>query len=93
MAEAIFNGKPLTRKILKKFPADLVEPTILKLDLLNQAARIEDLYFPPSNHLHALGGDRKDQYSIDIKGRKCPWRIVFKWNGTDATDVEIVDYH
>ncbi len=38
----------------------------------------------------ALKGDRKGQHSIRINDQ---WRICFRWEGANAHDVEIVDYH
>lgn len=61
-----------------------------KLQLLNTAARLDDLRIPPGNRLEALRGDRAGQYSIRINDQ---WRICFRWVGNDAHDVEIVDYH
>ena len=34
--------------------------------------------------------DTEELYSIRINDK---WRICFRWEGTDAFDVEIVDYH
>ncbi len=51
---------------------------------------IETLRIPPSNHLEELKGERKGQHSIRINKQ---WRICFTWKGSDAYDVEIVDYH
>ena len=48
------------------------------------------LTVPPGNQLEALKGDRIGQHSIRINDQ---WRICFKWSGSNATDVEIVDYH
>jgi proteic killer suppression protein len=45
---------------------------------------------PPSNQLETLQGDRLGQYSIRINQQ---WRICFRWEGRDAFEVEIVDYH
>lgn len=61
-----------------------------KLEQLDWAGRIEDLRIPPGNRLEALRGDRKGQYSIRINDQ---FRLCFRWNGTDAEDAEIVDYH
>ncbi|MCA3270305.1 MAG: type II toxin-antitoxin system RelE/ParE family toxin [Alphaproteobacteria bacterium] len=44
----------------------------------------------PGNHLEALRGDRKGQYSIRINNQ---WRICFIWKGKESSDVQIVDYH
>lgn len=60
-----------------------------KLQLLNAAARLEDLRVPPGNRLEALKGNRGGQHSIRINDQ---WRVCFKWSD-GAHDVEIVDYH
>jgi proteic killer suppression protein len=39
------------------------------LTALEAAVVLADLRNPPSNRFEALGGDRKGQYSIRIKGR------------------------
>ena len=61
-----------------------------KLDMLNAACNVNTLRIPPGNHLEQLGGNREGQYSIRINEQ---WRICFTWDGQDAFDVEIVDYH
>jgi len=61
-----------------------------KLLFLHAARRLEDLRVPPGNHLEALRGNRSGQHSIRINDR---WRICFVWRGSDAHEVEIVDYH
>lgn len=61
-----------------------------KLLMLDAAMSIEDLRNPPANHLEALHGDRKGQYSIRINDQ---FRICFRWKEGQAYDVEIVDYH
>ncbi|MDP2996243.1 MAG: type II toxin-antitoxin system RelE/ParE family toxin [Bryobacterales bacterium] len=40
--------------------------------------------------MEALGGDRRDQYSIRVSDQ---YRICFAWRDGDAHDVEITDYH
>ena len=62
----------------------------MKLKVLNAANLLKTLRVPPSNRLEALRGSRKGQYSIRIDKQ---WRICFVWQGSDAYDVEIVDYH
>nr|WP_318711504.1 type II toxin-antitoxin system RelE/ParE family toxin [uncultured Treponema sp.] len=61
-----------------------------KLDMIQAAIKVDTLRIPPANHLEQLSGDREGQYSIRINDQ---WRICFLWEGTDAFDVEIVDYH
>jgi toxin HigB-1 len=61
-----------------------------RLGAISFAKTMEDLRDPPGNRLEALSGDRKGQYSIRINDQ---YRVCFRWNGEDAMDVEIVDYH
>jgi len=61
-----------------------------RLLYLNQAIVLDDLRIPPSNHLEALKGDRKGQFSILINKQ---WHICFSWQDGYAFDVEITDYH
>ena len=61
-----------------------------KLDLVNRAVDLKDLLVPPGNRLEPLKGDRKGQMSIRINQR---YRICFRWEGGDAYEAEIVDYH
>jgi len=61
-----------------------------KLEQVHAAASLEFLRVPPGNRLEALKGDRAGQYSIRINDQ---FRVCFRWNGVDAEDVEIVDYH
>ena len=60
------------------------------LSVMNAATDLEDLRFPPGNHLEALIGDKSGRHSIRINGQ---WRICFVWTDQGPADVEIVDYH
>jgi toxin HigB-1 len=61
-----------------------------KLRMLDSAVNLGDLRSPPGNRLEKLKGDRAGQWSIRINDQ---WRICFRWEGGDAFDVEIADYH
>ena len=61
-----------------------------KLIMLHNAQTVRDLRSPPSNHLEALKGERRGQYSIRINGQ---YRICFVWRRDGAHHVEITDYH
>ena len=74
----------------KGFPSDLVKPTRAMLSAMDAAVALEDLRFPPGNHLEALKGDRAGQHSVRINDQ---WRICFAWTEQGPADVEIVDYH
>jgi len=74
----------------KGFPGDLVKRTRAMLTSLDAAVVVEDLRFPPGNHLEELRGERAGQHSVRINGQ---WRLCFVWTANGPTDVEIVDYH
>lgn len=74
----------------KGFPSYLVKRTRAMLSALHAATVLEDLRFPPGNHLEELKGDRAGQHSVRINKQ---WRICFVWTETGPADVEIVDYH
>jgi len=40
--------------------------------------------------LHPLKGDLKGFWSVTVRAN---WRIIFHFEGTDAFDVELIDYH
>jgi proteic killer suppression protein len=61
-----------------------------KLRMLNNSQNMIDLMVPPSNRLEKLKGNLKEFYSIRINSQ---WRIIFKWDGGNASEVEIIDYH
>ena len=74
----------------KGFPSDLVKRTRAMLSAMDAAVVLEDLRFPPGNHLEALKGDRAGQHSVRINDQ---WRICFVWTEQGPADVEILDYH
>jgi proteic killer suppression protein len=61
-----------------------------KLDMVNAAAKLDDLKAPPGNRLEALKGDLAGHYSIRINDQ---WRVVFKWKDGAAHEVRITDSH
>jgi len=83
--EKIFN-----RQGSRKLPQAIQQVALRKLRMLNRATILNDLRVPPANHLEKLTKDRAGQHSIRISDQ---WRICFEWNGGDAINVEIVDYH
>ncbi len=74
----------------KKLPSDIQSIARRKLRMINNAQDINDLRVPPGNRLEKLKGDLSDFYSIRINNQ---WRIIFKWIGSDAYEVQIIDYH
>lgn len=83
--EAIWNGE-----VVRKLPTSMQEVARRKLRMINNAQDIADLRIPPANRLEKLAGRLKDFYSIRINDQ---WRIIFKWQSGNASEVEIIDYH
>jgi proteic killer suppression protein len=63
---------------------------VRRLQAVDFASAVEDLLSPPGSRLEKLKGDREGWWSIRINSQ---YRVCFRWDGTDAWDVEIVDYH
>lgn len=57
------------------------------LRALDDATRPEHMNLP-GFHFHALKGARR--WSVRVTGN---WRLTFAWDGTDALDVDLEDYH
>ena len=83
--EDIWNGI-----IVRRLPVDIQKTARRKLRMINNAHSVVDLRCPPANNLEMLKGDRVGYYSIRINRQ---WRICFKWQDSNAYEVEIVDYH
>jgi len=75
---------------VKKMPIDIQKVGRRKLRMLNNSQDIADLRIPPSNRLEKLSGKLDGFYSIRINKQ---WRIIFKWENGNASEVEIIDYH
>ena len=59
------------------------------LRALDDASRPEDMNLP-GFRFHPLRGDQEGRYAVNASGN---WRITFGWSKTDATDVDLEDYH
>lgn len=86
--EDLYHNRPTSR--VRRFPQDVVGLALVKLDMLNGAAAVQDLRSPPGNRLEALKGDLKGSHSIRVNDQ---WRLVFRWEGNNAHDVRLMDYH
>ena len=88
LAEDLFDDvdSPKTRR----FPRELRRPARRKLLFLHETAELKDLRVPPGNRLEVLKGTLKGLHSIRINDQ---WRLVFRWEGGNAFNVQIVDYH
>jgi len=87
LAREVFDGDGgiLSRKL----PVEIRRAAARKLQYLN-GATITDMASPPGNRLEALRGDLRGYHSIRVNDR---WRIIFRFEDGNASDVDIVDYH
>lgn len=53
-------------------------------------ARIPQDMALPGLRLHALVGERKGYWAIDVSGN---WRVVFKFEAQAVVEVDYLDYH
>ncbi|MDO9207702.1 MAG: type II toxin-antitoxin system RelE/ParE family toxin [Sulfuricurvum sp.] len=83
--EKLFWEKPS-----KKFSSTIAMPAKIKLDMLDAAQEKQDLRIPPANHLEELKGNYQGYMSIRINNQ---FRVAFRFDGADAYDVHITDYH
>lgn len=86
--EDLYHDRPTHRT--RRFPPGIVGLAVVKMDMLNAAASVLDLRSPPGNRLEALRGDLKGCHSIRVNEQ---WRLVFRWEGTHAHEVRLIDYH
>jgi|TARA_B110000263_G_C15156166_1_gene440214 proteic killer suppression protein len=54
------------------------------------AAEAIDEMRVPGYRLHELHGELKDFYAVEVSGN---WRIIFKFEDGQASDINLVDYH
>ena len=83
-SEALFN------RLASRKWSGVARVALRKLRLLHRARSLQDLLAPPNNRLEKLKGDRAGQFSIRVNDQ---YRICFRWEGTDAFEVELTDYH
>jgi proteic killer suppression protein len=67
----------------------MVEKIETILTILDAATGPEAIDLP-GLRLHQLKGDLKGFWSVTIRAN---WRIIFRFEGGNATDVELIDYH
>ena len=61
----------------------------LILGRLDASSEPKDMNLP-GLRLHALQGNLSGSWAVDVSGN---WRIVFKFEGANTFDVDLIDYH
>jgi proteic killer suppression protein len=59
------------------------------MDALDMARRPQELAMTGAG-FHALRGDLKGRYAMTVSRN---WRLTFGWDGEDAVDIDLEDYH
>ncbi len=82
------------KRLYQRGDASQIRPDLLETveDIL---ARLDQVATPqalnlPGYRLHSLKGDLRGFWSVTVRAN---WRIIFRFEGNDAFDVELIDYH
>ena len=82
------------KRLYQRGDRSLIRPDLLETveDIL---ARLDQAMTPqalnlPGYRLHSLKGDLRGFWSVTVRAN---WRIIFRFEGNDVFDVELVDYH
>jgi proteic killer suppression protein len=65
---------------------DRIENILARLDVATAPEKM-DL---PGFRLHSLRGDLRGFRSLTVRAN---WRIIWRFEGADAVDVDLIDYH
>ncbi|MCY3933432.1 MAG: type II toxin-antitoxin system RelE/ParE family toxin [Acidobacteria bacterium] len=77
------------RRDPRRINADLVARIRRILAALDDATEPHHMDLP-GLRLHRLKGDRRHLWSVRVSGN---WRIVFRFDASQAVDVDLIDYH
>ncbi len=80
-AELLFKSRQASKRL-----SSYADAALRKLVIVDAATSIADLRNPPGNDLKQIG----DTWQIRINRQ---FRVRFTWDGHDARDVEIGDFH
>tara|TARA_R110000850_G_scaffold792_1_gene4612 strand:+ start:735 stop:1013 length:279 start_codon:yes stop_codon:yes gene_type:complete len=88
-----FRSKALRRLVERGDASKLSVPNIRRVETI--LARLDAAVSPddmnlPGYRFHGLKGRDKGRYAVDASGN---WRLTFGWDGKDAVDVDLEDYH
>ena len=88
-----FRSKALRRFVEHGDASKLSVPNVARVERI--LARLDAAVLPedmnlPGFRFHGLKGRDKGRYAVDASGN---WRITFGWDGKDAVEVDLKDYH
>jgi toxin HigB-1 len=74
------------RRRVSAIHADKIERILARLDEATEPANMN----LPGLRLHPLKGELAGYWSVSLSGN---WRIIFRFDGANACDVDLLDYH
>lgn len=74
------------RRKVQAAQADRIERILARLDQASEPGHMG----LPGYRLHPLKGDLAGFWSVTVSGN---WRVVFRFEGGHALDVDLIDYH
>ena len=82
------------KRLFEKGDTRRISPELLPkvervLARLDEATEPDDMNLP-GFRLHPLKGDLTDNWAVSVSAN---WRIVFRFEGRNVTDVNLLDYH
>ncbi len=88
-----FRSKALKRMAEQGDASKLSVPNVRRVETI--LARLDGAMMPedlnlPGYRFHGLKGKDKGRYAVDASGN---WRITFAWDGRNAIDIDLEDYH
>jgi toxin HigB-1 len=88
-----YRSKALRRFVELGDASKLSVPNITRVERIVTAldsAKLPENMNSPGLRFHGLKGKDNGRYAVDASGN---WRITFGWDGDDAIDVDLEDYH
>ena len=82
------------KRLLERDDRSGIRPDLLE-DVEDILARLDQATTPqalnlPGYRLHPLKGGLRGFWSVTVRAN---WRIIFRFEGEDAFDIELIDYH
>jgi proteic killer suppression protein len=77
------------RNDVSRLPPDRVKRIAIILDRLDASVKPRDMNLPGLD-FHSLSGNNKGRHAVKVSAN---WRITFGWEGEDAVQVDLEDYH
>ena len=77
------------RNDARRLPPDMLDRISDLLDDLDAAQQPANMNLP-GLRLHQLAGNRRGTWSVRVSSN---WRLTFRFEGSEAVDVNLEDYH